>query len=497
MRKSQKTEFLHARKDLRVQDLQGFPPGPRSAIIYINESLSREMRMIFNRVRALKVEKRIHDVWFFNGKLFVKKTEKGNRIQVKSEDHLTSLVYVMFDHVQPSFTPNLTSGTPQALVNLCHSFPNKLKIVHVNAESLNCRSHADMFHLLFANSQIDVIAVSETFYRCQSDVLRLKNYNTFTANRNSSGGGGVAIYVKNTHDCKRLSKSNSDPTGNLKKPDYAIIEICLSDTKIIFGCVYRPPKGGYFDEFGEDFMSLGIDYKFHIVAGDVNAHSGSMKPCDIRDGKAVYDFLELYNLSRVPYDATFHIEGCDSHLDMIASTCHEQLVYHSQLHSGMSNHDLLVSVFSFGVPKFTPRQCTFRSFRNFNPDALKKDVVEAPWHDMFHLEDVNAKLEFFNCHLTALFNKHAPYVTVQVKHRPTPWMTDDLRILMAERDRMYNDIKNCKDKLIFEQFRKLRNRTKCEIRNAKVRYSHKILNNCTSSGSLWKNLKKTLRYSAE
>jgi predicted nuclease with TOPRIM domain len=60
-RKPHKTDFLQARKvkrDLRVGHLSCFPPGPRSDDpIYINESLSPEMRSIFNRARELKRDK--------------------------------------------------------------------------------------------------------------------------------------------------------------------------------------------------------------------------------------------------------------------------------------------------------------------------------------------------------------------------------------------------------------------------------------------------------
>lgn len=94
-RKPYKSDFLQARKvkrDLCVRHLSCFPPGPRSDDpIYINESLSPEMRSIFNRARDLKKEKCIHDVWFHNGKLFLKKTATSDKVQVKSNHHLTSL----------------------------------------------------------------------------------------------------------------------------------------------------------------------------------------------------------------------------------------------------------------------------------------------------------------------------------------------------------------------------------------------------------------------
>ncbi|KAJ1531320.1 hypothetical protein ONE63_000004 [Megalurothrips usitatus] len=275
-----------------------------------------------------------------------------------------------------------------------------------------------------------------------------------------------------------------------KKPDYVIVELSLADTKILVACVYRPPKAGYFDEFTEDFVSLSTDYKYHVVFGDVNAHFGSSKPCDIRDGKSVLEFLDLLSLVRVPYSDTYHVHDYHSNLDMIASSLSERLVYFNQCASGLSNHDLLTAVFSLDVPRFTPRLSTFRSFRNFNLEHFKKDIVDIPWHDMFHLQDINSKLDYFYQQVYALFDKHAPYISVKVKHKPSPWLTDELKRMIKERDKMYEKVKYSKDHILIAQFKKLKNRTKSEIRNAKVRYAYGILNNCNSSQTLWKNLKK-------
>jgi len=270
-----------------------------------------------------------------------------------------------------------------------------------------------------------------------------------------------------------------------------ILEIIVGTAKALFASVYRPPKGGYFDEFSQEFISLGIDYKYHIVAGDVNAHFGSLKPCDIRDGKQVHEFLDTFNLERVPFNPTYHVNDCHSQLDMIACSFPDLLVSHAQFPtSGLSNHDLLVAVFSLSVPKYKPRLACFRSFKNFRLEDCRKDVRDTPWHEMFPFHDIDSKVDFFNYHVHALFDKHAPYVEVELRSRPIPWLTADLIVKIKERDRMYKKVRGCSDKRIIAQYRKFRNRVKTEIRSARDRYAYKILSNSASSKVLWKNLKK-------
>ena len=139
----------------------------------------------------------------------------------------------------------------------------------------------------------------------------------FTANRTSHDGGGVAVYVREHVKCTLLEKSVS-PETRLQKPDYVLLELSLKGARILFACVYRPLKAGFFDEFQQALFSHSINCKFVIVAGDFNAHFGSTQTCDLRDSKAIYCMLEVSNLTRVEYGPTFHIENCDSSLDTIA-----------------------------------------------------------------------------------------------------------------------------------------------------------------------------------
>ncbi|KAK3932631.1 RNA-directed DNA polymerase from mobile element jockey [Frankliniella fusca] len=339
------------------------------------------------------------------------------------------------------------------------------------------------------SQKIDIIAVSETFYGCVNDIVSLNNYNVFVANRPGGKGGGVAIYVKKKYSAKLLCKSDPCDAG-IKKPDYIILEVSFCDTKLLVACVYRPPKTGYFDEFADNFISLGIDYKYHIVTGDVNAHFGSDKACDLNDGKQVHEFLDVFNLERVPFGPTYHVNNYHSSLDMVASTLPERLAFYNQFPSGLSNHDLLTAVFSLSVPKFKPQLITMRTFKNFNIDEFRRDVTDAPWHEMVSFCNINAKVEFFNKTVHELFNKHAPYITFEANHRPVPWMSDELKRMIEEKDRRHRKVKFCKDVRLIASYKKFRNAVNSQIRNAKLRYSYKMLSNCNSPKTLWRNLKK-------
>jgi len=111
----------------------------------------------------------------------------------------------------------------------------------------------------------------------------------------------------------------------MQLPDYIILEIITPDCVLLFACVYRPPKAGHFNIFADDFFGYCTEYEHSFVAGDVNAHFGSNKPCDIADGKAVHEFIDQCNLTHVPFGPTFHQGLCYSTLDMILSSVPDRL----------------------------------------------------------------------------------------------------------------------------------------------------------------------------
>ncbi|XP_034240159.1 uncharacterized protein LOC117644657 [Thrips palmi] len=250
---------------------------------------------------------------------------------------------------------------------------DKLKVAHINAQSLNNSNHFTEFWDAFSNSSVDVIGVSETFFQDGSR-MDIPNYNVFNVNRSSRRGGGVALYVHNRLKAKLLAKSSGDSF----RPEFIIIEVKCANETVLISCVYRPPKVG---------------------------------------------FLETY------LDAL-------SILDVIASNCNEQVVEYGQcVAPGFSAHDMIYSVYDFHVPVVKKKVITFRDFRNIDRDALICDAKSIPWTQVYDCENCDDKVQVFNDFLLQLFEKHVPIRNVCVKNDEPPWMSDDLRDMIEERDK--------------------------------------------------------------
>src|ERR1041384_140110 len=113
------------------------------------------------------------------------------------------------------------SGRDSALLqdyvrNISVEHASKLKIVHINAQSLRDTAHESEFIDTFSECGIDIIVVSETWFKNNEQIFLLPGYKVYNANRLDRQGAGVAVFVKTMYPVKVLSVSN----GDYVKPDY-------------------------------------------------------------------------------------------------------------------------------------------------------------------------------------------------------------------------------------------------------------------------------------
>ncbi|KAJ4432609.1 hypothetical protein ANN_21232 [Periplaneta americana] len=143
----------------------------------------------------------------------------------------------------------------------------------------------------------------------------------------------------------------------------------------------------------------------------------------------------------------------------------------------------------FLCPKSTPRVITYRDIKRIDDIELKEDAAQLPWHMIWTLRTVDEKVDLFNTLILQLYDKHAPLKTKRTRKTPAPWMTTEIRSLMSERDLAYRKYTRNKNDEYFNLYKHLRNRTTQLIRNAKLKYSYKLIEPNTTPSELWKNLK--------
>jgi hypothetical protein len=351
-------------------------------------------------------------------------------------------------------------------------------IVHFNAQSLSNSAHFDEFCFSFVGSGVNIIAVSETFLK-PGIKAELPGYNVIRNDRIGKGGGGVAVYVENSLEAKTLSLS---PPEYTKKPEYIILEIKLQADKLLFACVYRPPKVGFLEQFVDELCLFIPNYKYLVICGDINARFGSGSG----ETENIETLLRSCNVTCLPFGNTFHTESCDSALDIMATNCNENIVDYDKISvPGFSAHDLLYACINLSTPRAKPKIICYRDMNNIDEEKLKVDVEALDWSNLFACKEIDGKVDIFNDTLLKLFDKHAPLKSVKVKHKYNPWIDDDIIILTQKRDAAWKKYAKSKLPADREIFRALRNKCKQEIRNAKLRYCHSVFDHNLSSKEMW------------
>ena len=67
-------------------------------------------------------------------------------------------------------------------------------------------------------------------------------------------------------------------------------------------------------------------------------------------------------------------------------------------------------------------------------------MLLAPWENVYAVEenDLDSKATIFENYFTSIIEKHAPLKTFTIKHPKAPWLTDDIKKHMDERDKQKN-----------------------------------------------------------
>ena len=106
---------------------------------------------------------------------------------------------------------------------------------------------------------------------------------------------------------------------------------------------------------------------------------------------------------------------------------------------------------------------------------------------MHELENVNNKVLIFDNLLKSTSDMHAPLVKVKIKNRPCPFITDEIKVRMRNRDHLHWIFLSTRRQTDWMAFVTSRETVKSALRRAeKDYYMSASLKNKNNSSSLWK-----------
>lgn len=324
-------------------------------------------------------------------------------------------------------------------------YSNFLLVGHLNARSVP--KHISEMDRLFQETNFDVICVSETFIKSHTpkSLCNIPGFKFLRKDRTEKAGGGIGIFVRHELIPKIIKLPQT-----LTQPEMLFVEITLKNTKVAIGVIYKPPKipYGVFATIQESLAFVSTKYTHLIISGDFNTNY--LNPESFATKFFELNVTEPFGLTQVVKKATRITDTSSTLIDLLlVNNSNNVKVCDVVDIPGISDHCLIYMAYAIKKPKYKPKTITRRVFKNFNQEAFLNDIANAPWENVYAVEenDLDSKATIFENYFASIIEKHAPLKTFTIKHPKAPWLTDEIKKHMDERDKQKNKFNDIKQKL--------------------------------------------------
>lgn len=351
----------------------------------------------------------------------------------------------------------------------------------------------DSFLDFFNDVNASIFCVSESWLTggIPSDTVGIANYRCYRSDR-ATRGGGLLMYVRDDLKSAELSLI-PDLTYQSLEQLWVVVTLS-SKCKLAVAVVYRSGDVsvqclGDLDRMIR-FIQLNITHSI-VVTGDFNIDTMHGALPHTKLGNLLND-LSLIQLIDKPTRVTDCSESC---IDLVIADTELPVVCADVIECALSDHFATSCFLDFSLPSDTPRRVLVRDFKHLDDAAFDSDLARIDWGLMYLLENIDDKVNFFNTSITDLFDKHAPYILLQISatRRSKPWFTDTLRLMRRSKINAFNRYKHSRQESHRRFYCDLRNYYNFAVRvEKKLYFQQTISDSIHDPRKLWGHLKKSL-----
>ena len=378
--------------------------------------------------------------------------------------------------------PSLSNDfiTPSNEINSqLKNFENFFKLAHVNSCSIPKHLHEIINVAL--KTGLDAIGACETFISKHTPMasFNIPGYNFFHADRDSNkvGGssrGGVGLYVREEYPAVRIKLP-----VEMIQPEMLFVQITVGTVKIAVGVVYKSPLIPYsvFANIHENIAFVTSKFEHCVIMGDMNIDHLKINSSPLKFFNTY--FSEPFALTQIIDKPTRITKTSSTLIDLMLTGNPENIKAHGVVDTpGISDHCLIFCAYSLKKPKFKPKIVTKRDFRNFNENLFVRDMEMAPWGNILAVsdDDIDNKVTIFENIHRDIIDKHAPFRTFRVTRPAAPWLNEEIKKLMGDRDKYKNKFNKDKKEETEDIYKILRNKVSYAIRNAKIKMFNEKVN---------------------
>ena len=144
-----------------------------------------------------------------------------------------------------------------------------------------------------------------------------------------------------------------------------------------------------------------------------------------------------------------------------------------------------------------PNYIRKRSFKNFVPSDFIAAVQQVRWLDVYLCTDVDKAVKLLSNKITTILDQMAPMKTVQVRTNYNPWLSQQTKDLMIERDRLQKSAAETENQDEWNKYKVLRNHINNRLRTEERQWQKLKISDCgKDSSKLWKSIKTILNWNS-
>ena len=335
-------------------------------------------------------------------------------------------------------------------------------------------AHIDELSIYISSRKIDILCINETKldHTINDREVCLPGFEIVRRDRKVNGrnGGGVCLYIRSNINYKVRYDLQSEILENL------IVEITKPRSKsILVSTWYRPPDCpvSLFNEFETMIGALDAENLEFFLLGDLNV---DFKPSIKSSNKSTLaELFDIYGLSQIIEEPTRITEKSSTMIDLCLTNTLSTVVDSGVIHLSISDHSMVYIVRKAHYFQTGIRVVESRSMKKFNRDSFLNDLRQQPWGNVYHHGNPNEMWGTWKALLMNVIDKHAPLRTRRVSNKRSPWVTNDLKHLMFNRDYLKKRAISSRDPEKWCEYRHARNQVNNEIKKAKRLYFTKNL----------------------
>lgn len=308
------------------------------------------------------------------------------------------------------------------------------------------RYKVDELTAILEINQIDIGCITESWLdeNITTNSIDITNYTCYRHDRaDGRKGGGVVCYISTQWPCTRLQL--------LETPDLESIWLLLRRpvmprqvSHIAIGAIYHPPGAPSGPMVHHITTAVDTIISQHPHAGV--AIVGDFNKLDDR-------LIRSYPLKQIVHVPTRDQATLDKIYTNIANW---YKVPHTVPSIATADHyGVLLLPLTEVTPKSNRQFITTRCISSNRKNLLAQALINFDWSVLETINNIDAKVEYFNYCITTLLNYFLPIQTVERRQTDKPWVTDKFRRLIRCRqhawtsgDRTtYNKLRNQVNKL--------------------------------------------------